>query len=115
MGMEDLIWWPVLLMHLVVGSREDLWLHFIPTSTGAIKVIFTEQIAISMFYVSAMCILIDAFISLQILHYVKHEQSTNCPRLLEGLLCTVVSNPLKAKEEHKIVLCIILTGYLLTC
>lgn len=42
MGMKMLIWLWALHMHLVVGSREDLWLHFILISTGVTKVIFTE-------------------------------------------------------------------------
>lgn len=42
MGMEMLIWLWALHMHLVVGSREDLWLHFTLISTGVTKVIFIE-------------------------------------------------------------------------
>lgn len=40
MGMEMLIWLWALHMHPVVGSREDLWLHFTLISTGVTKVIF---------------------------------------------------------------------------
>lgn len=42
MEMEMLIWLWALHMHPVVGSREDLWLHFTLISTGVTKVIFVE-------------------------------------------------------------------------
>lgn len=42
MEIKMLIWLLALHMHLVMGSREDLWLHFTLISTELTKVVFTE-------------------------------------------------------------------------